>query len=191
MNNYEFLEELSEARIFKRLDLLKGSKADDIAIMMLNMILALIIIWHEDQDKAKRYTQIMMTEPYFLGFKTTQTDLYNALVLLLRQEKYSDKIVPNYNISLPELRIKRVIRYLSQGRYDKDEMYQLLTIIYRNIKGITGEHNRMRRQFAFYENLSIEDKIRNLRWLMLQFRAGKARYSDIYPMLDIIWKRIT
>jgi len=191
MSNYEFLQSLSEARIFKRLDLLKGTSADDIAIMMLNMILALIIIWHEDNNKAKRYTQVMMQDPYFVGFKTTQTDLYNALVLLLRQEKYSNKIRTNYNISLPELRLKRVMRYLSQGRYDKDEMYQLLTLIYRNIKGITGEHHRMRRQFAFYDNLSNEDKIRNLRWLMLQLRSGKARYSDIYPMLDTIWKRLT
>ena len=123
MSNYEFLQSLSEARIFKRLDLLKGTSADDIAIMMLNMILALIIIWHEDNNKAKRYTQVMMQDPYFVGFKTTQTDLYNALVLLLRQEKYSNKIRTNYNISLPELRLKRVMRYLSQGRYDKDEMY--------------------------------------------------------------------
>jgi len=61
----------------------------------------------------------------------------------------------------------------------------------RTIKGWSSDHQRARRQLHKYDDMSSFDKIRNLRWLMVQMRTGKARYSDMYPMLQKIWNRLT
>lgn len=191
MSNYEFFQELNEARIFKNLNLVRGVKADDLAIMLLNMFFALNFIWHEDRNAAIKYAQSMMRDPNLTGYRTTQTDMFNTIVLLLHQEKYSDRIDTRYNITIPEYRIKRILRDMARGRVDEDDYHQLFLLMMRQIKGVTSDHQRIRRQLHLYDQMSTQDKIRNLRWLMLQFRVGKARYSDLYPLMDRVWKRIT
>jgi len=110
---------------------------------------------------------------------------------LLHQEKYSDRINTKYDITIPEYRIKRILRDMARGRVDEDDYHQLFLLMMRQIKGVTSDHQRIRRQLHLYDQMSTQDKIRNLRWLMLQFRVGKARYSDLYPLMDKVWKRIT
>ena len=191
MSNYEFFNELSEARIFKNLNLVQGVSAENLALILLNMFFALNFIWHEDKDSAIKYAKSMMRDPNLTGYRTTQTDMFNTIVLLLHQEKYSDRLNTQYNVTIPEYRIKRILRDMARGRVDEDDYHQLFLLMMRQIKGTTSEHQRIRRQLHLYDKMSAEDKIRNLRWLLLQFRVGKARYSDLYPMLDKIWKRIT
>jgi hypothetical protein len=191
MSKFEFFSELKEARIFKNLNLVDGTKADDLAILMLNMFFALNFIWHEDRASAVKYARNIMSQPGFKGFRTTQPDLYNAITLLLHQEKYSDKLITRYDITIPELRIKRILRDMSGGRVDEDDYHQLFLLMMRTIKGVSSDHQRVRRQLRRYDEMTSFDKIRNLRWLMLQMRTGKARYSDMYPMLQKIWNRLT
>lgn len=191
MSKFEFFDELSEARIFRNLSLVDGTSADDLAIIMINMFFALNFIWHEDKSSAVDYARRVMRNPGFDGFRTTQTDMFNAIVLLLNQEQYSDKIVTNYNLSIPEFRIKRILRDMANGRMDKEDNLQLFLIFMRTIKkGWTINHTRIRQQLHRYDDMSSFDKVRNLRWLMLQFRVGKARYSDMYPMLQKVWNRL-
>jgi hypothetical protein len=191
MSKFEFFSELSEARIFKNLNLVDGTKADDLAILMLNMFFALNFIWHEDRASAIKYARNIMSQPGFKGFRTTQPDMYNAITLLLHQEKYADRLITRYDITIPELRIKRILRDMSGGRVDEDDYHQLFLLMMRTIKGVSSDHQRVRRQLRRYDEMSSFDKIRNLRWLMLQMRTGKARYSDMYPMLQKIWNRLT
>jgi hypothetical protein len=191
MSKFEFFSELKEARIFKNLNLVDGTKADDLAILMLNMFFALNFIWHEDRASAVKYARNIMSQPGFKGFRTTQPDLYNAITLLLHQEKYSDKLITRYDITIPELRIKRILRDMSGGRVDEDDYHQLFLLMMRTTKGVSSDHQRVRRQLRRYDEMTSFDKIRNLRWLMLQMRTGKARYSDMYPMLQKIWNRLT
>jgi len=191
MSNFEFFSELKEARVFKNLNLVDGTKADELGLLLVNMFFALNFIWHEDRSSAVSYARNIMSQPAFKGFRTTQPDMYNAIVLLLHQEKYSDKIVTRYDITIPELRIKRILRDMTNGRVDEDDYHQLFLLLMRTIRGWTSDHQRVRRQLHLYDEMSSFDKIRNLRWLMLQFRTGKARYSDMYPMLQKIWNRLT
>jgi hypothetical protein len=191
MSKFEFFGELQEARIFKNLNLVDGTKADELGLLLVNMFFALNFIWHEDRASAVKYARNIMSQPGFKGFRTTQPDMYNAITLLLHQEKYSDKLITRYDITIPELRIKRILRDMSGGRVDEDDYHQLFLLMMRTIKGVSSDHQRVRRQLRRYDEMSSFDKIRNLRWLMLQMRTGKARYSDMYPMLQKIWSRLT
>lgn len=191
MSKFEFFSELKEARVFKSLNLVDGTKADDLGLLLVNMFFALNFIWHEDRSAAISYARNIMSQPAFKGFRTTQPDMYNTIVLLLHQEKYSDRLITRYDITIPELRIKRILRDMASGRVDEDDYHQLFLLLMRTIKGWTSDHQRARRQLHLYDEMSSFDKIRNLRWLMLEMRKGKARYSDMYPMLQKIWNRLT
>lgn len=191
MSKFEFFDELNETRIFRNLNLVDGTKADDLGLLLVNMFFALNIIWHEDRASAVKYARSIMRQSDFKGFRTTQPDMYNAITLLMHQEQYSDKLVTRYDVKIPELRIKRILRDMSGGRVDEDDYHQLFLLMMRTIKGWTSDHQRARRQLHRYDEMSSFDKIRNLRWLMLQMRTGKARYSDMYPMLQKIWNRLT
>ena len=191
MSKFEFFDELNETRIFRNLNLVDGTKADDLGLLLVNMFFALNIIWHEDRASAVKYARSIMRQSDFKGFRTTQPDMYNAITLLMHQEQYSDKLVTRYDVKIPELRIKRILRDMSGGRVDEDDYHQLFLLMMRTIKGWTSDHQRARRQLHRYDEMSSFDKIRNLRWLMLQMRTGKVRYSDMYPMLQKIWNRLT
>jgi len=191
MSKFEFFDELNETRIFRNLNLVDGTKADDLGLLLVNMFFALNIIWHEDRASAVKYARSIMRQSDFKGFRTTQPDMYNAITLLMHQEQYSDKLVTRYDVKIPELRIKRILRDMSGGRVDEDDYHQLFLLLMRTIKGWTSDHQRARRQLRRYDEMSSFDKIRNLRWLMLQMRTGKVRYSDMYPMLQKIWNRLT
>ena len=191
MSKFEFFDELNETRIFRNLNLVDGTKADDLGLLLVNMFFALNIIWHEDRASAVKYARSIMRQSDFKGFRTTQPDMYNAITLLMHQEQYSDKLVTRYDVKIPELRIKRILRDMSGGRVDEDDYHQLFLLMMRTIKGWTSGHQRARRQLRRYDEMSSFDKIRNLRWLMLQMRTGKVRYSDMYPMLQKIWNRLT
>ena len=191
MSKFEFFDELNETRIFRNLNLVDGTKADDLGLLLVNMFFALNIIWHEDRASAVKYARSIMRQSDFKGFRTTQPDMYNAITLLMHQEQYSDKLVTRYDVKIPELRIKRILRDMSGGRVDEDDYHQLFLLMMRTIKGWPSDHQRARRQLRRYDEMSSFDKIRNLRWLMLQMRTGKVRYSDMYPMLQKIWNRLT
>ena len=191
MSKFEFFDELNETRIFRNLNLVDGTKADDLGLMLVNMFFTLNFVWHEDRASAVKYAQSIMRQPDFKGFRTTQPDMYNAITLLMHQEQYSDKLVTRYNVKIPELRVKRILRDMARGHVDEDDYHQLFLLMMRTIKGWTSDHQRARRQLRRYDEMTSFDKIRNLRWLMLQMRTGKVRYSDMYPMLQKIWNRLT
>jgi len=191
MSKFELFSELKEARVFKNLNLVDGTKADELGLLLVNMFFALNFIWHEDRSSAIKYARDIMSQPAFKGFRTTQPDMYNTIVLLLHQEKYSDKLITRYDIVIPELRIKRILRDMAGGRVDEDDYHQLFLLLMRTIRGWSSDHQRVRRQLHLYDEMTSFDKIRNLRWLMLQMRTGKARYSDMYPSLQKIWNRLT
>ena len=189
MSEFKFFNELTETRIFKRLDYLKGQDANDICMFIIDTLLILNFLWHEDKQSAIKYAKEMMRDQSFTGFRTTQNDLYNAIVVLLHQEKYSDKIKTNYGITLPEMRLKRIIRNMSNGHFNEDDYHQLMLILFREIKGRLPEHERMRRLLHNYKTMKDGDKQTSLRFLLQRYRVGKRRYSDVYPMLDKVYRR--
>ena len=82
----------------------------------------------------------------FKGFRQSQTDLYNIITLITEQKKYADKLFNNWDIKLPELRIKRVFRQMAQEELDLGQMDQLLMILQRMFKGLlSGDQLIIRR----------------------------------------------
>jgi len=179
----EFIQQLEESRTFKRLSLVHGMTVDEIAIKVLNFLLALKVLYYEDQKQASRYAQQLVNQQSYTGFKTSQPDLYNVLVLVFKQDQYSN-LIKTSNVILPELRIKRNLRNMAAGNLDERDYNELLIMMLRRLKGVESLHWRLRRRIAEYDKLEKQDKAHIMRYLMLLMRKGEQIYPDLYIAIE-------
>jgi len=182
-SKYNFIENLEESRTYKRLSLVRGMSVDEIAIKVLNFLLALKVLYHEDQKQASRYAQQLVNQQSYSGFKTSQPDLYNVLVLVFKKDQYSD-LIGTSTVILPELRIKRNLRNMASGRVDERDYNELLIMMLRRLKGVESLHWRLRRRIAEYDKLEKQDKAHIMRYLMLLMRKGEQIYPDLYIAIE-------
>lgn len=117
-NMLSFIQELTEARLYRGEQTLEGKKADDLANIAYLMIMMLEILRHEDFKYAQDYARSTLSYSSFDHMRSSATDLYNLLSVLNEQTEYEDRITPNPSISVPALQIKRYLRDLENGRKD-------------------------------------------------------------------------
>ena len=91
-------QEINEARMTKRLDDFRGESANTVAQILFDNLLALQILAQTKPNRAAEYARDVMTQQQFDRWRINQPDLYNLIVLVLNQDKYSDIILQNKNI---------------------------------------------------------------------------------------------
>jgi hypothetical protein len=179
-------QEINEARMTKRLDDFRGESANTVAQILFDNLLALQILAQTKPNRAADYARDVMTQQQFDRWRINQPDLYNLIVLVLNQDKYSDIILQNKNIVVPELRFKRNIREIASGRIDNQDFTQLMLILQNRISGISGYQANVRRAAGDWDSLTASEQqiqIRNLLQHMNTYRFN----SDLYTAL----KRLT
>ena len=139
-------EELLEARYYRNLSKQYGKSVNDLASSIFDHLLMMYTLYHVKHKVAKKYSADMMKNVQFDGFRQSMPDFYNLLTLVIQQKKYADKLFNNWDIKLPELRIKRVFRQMAQEELDLGQMDQLLMILQRMFKGLlSGDQLIIRR----------------------------------------------
>jgi hypothetical protein len=116
---FAFLQELTEARMYRNTTTLSGKKATELAKVAFLMFMMLEILRHEDKSFAKRYSLDSMWYDNFASLKSSSTDLHNVLSVLANQSKYADKITTNLSIAVPILQIRKYLRDIENDRKDK------------------------------------------------------------------------
>jgi hypothetical protein len=116
---FSFLQELTEARMYRNTTTLSGKKATELAKVAFLMFMMLEILRHEDKSFAKRYSLDSMWYDNFASLKSSSTDLHNVLSVLANQSKYADKITTNLSIAVPILQIRKYLRDIENDRKDK------------------------------------------------------------------------
>jgi hypothetical protein len=116
---FAFLQELTEARMYRNTTTLSGKKATELAKVAFLMFMMLEILRHEDNSFAKRYSLDSMWYDNFASLKSSSTDLHNVLAVLANQSKYADKITTDLNIAVPILQIRKYLRDIENDRKDK------------------------------------------------------------------------
>ena len=71
--------------------------------------------------------------------------MYNIITLITEQKKYADKLFNNWDITLPELRLKRILRDMSNGDLNERDFSQTMMILQRRFKGLKGDQLWLRR----------------------------------------------
>ena len=139
-------DELQEARYYRQLAKQQGKSINNIAHTLYDHLLALYVLYKVDKSAAQGYATQMSKNIQFDGFRQSMPDLFNILTLIIQQEKYADRLFNNWSVTLPEMRIKRIIRDMARGDLNAGDMDQLLMILQRQFKSILdGDQMRIRR----------------------------------------------
>jgi len=154
----EFLRDITESRMYRRLSQFGGKSVDEIARQTYTHLLMLRSLYDLDKPKAVKYAQDIVGNLNFNGFRASMPDLYNMIVMIMDQKKYADKLFNNWDITLPEMRIKRVFRQMAQGQLDSNDFAQLMLILQRKIPGLDGDQMRMRRMVQNTTKSSEQDQ---------------------------------
>jgi len=175
----EFIKELIESRMYRRLSQMKGKDVTDIANQMFNHLLMLRDLYELDKPKAMSYAQEVVNNLNFSGFRLSMPDLYNMVVMVMQQKKYADHLYNNWDIVLPEMRIKRVFRDIASGTLNSSDFAQLMLILQRKMK-LDADQMRMRRMVQTPELTKSDYAWMRKRLIQKTRRAINSDLHEIY-----------
>lgn len=141
----EFIKNIIESRMYRRLEQVKGTDVATLGSLVFDHMLMLRVLYYIDQKKAQSYAKATMKQQNFNGFRQSMTDMYNFLTLVISQRQYANKLFNDWDIQIPELRLKRVLRAVADGELDERDYDQLLMILQRRFKDLTSDQMWLRR----------------------------------------------
>ena len=183
----KFLQEINESRLYKRLIQVNGKSVDDIAERLFEHMLALQIFANENPRLAARYARNVMKMESFTGFRTSQSDLYNLITLVLKQEQYSHLLDTDSSVGLPELRLRRNLRELARGEFNNNDYSALMLMMQNRFKKLPGILVVLRRRISGWKSLSPGDKKATIRTLLIAMRERGIQsefYVHLQKMID-------
>ncbi len=181
------LKDIVESRMYYRLEQLHGKRVDDLASSLFSCLLMLKILWYVESKAAQTYTKNIIQNISFDRFRTTMPDLYNILVVVMRQHKYADMLYNDWNIIVPELRIKRILRQLSVGELDENDYDQLLMILQRQFKNLSSDQIKIRRIVSSWKASPDREHRYAIDRLLLIMR--RPTNSDLYMIFQNVVNR--
>lgn len=186
----EFIRELNESRLFKKLEYVYGRNMNDIATRLFEHLLALQIFANEDRGTAKKYATKMMEASGFDGFRTSQLDLYNLITLILNPEKYSYLFADDTKFVIPELRLRRNLLALKRGSFDNNDYSYMMLMLQQQFKDIPPYLYVLRRQISDWKRLTSNQKSEVAQRLLYMMREKSSMQSDLYMLLQRLQKTI-
>jgi hypothetical protein len=181
-NKFEFLDSLTEARMLRHLSSVKGEDVNAIASKLFSHLLALRILVAEDAEDGKQYASDTLQYSSFKTFKVSMPDLYNLIVLVTKQYEYADTLFNDWALTLPEMRLRRVLRDLASGAKDQNDFNELMLIMQRKLS-LSSVQIQTRRAVSDYDELSPSIKAALIRRLLIEMRVDGPQ-SDLYIALQ-------
>lgn len=179
--SFEFIRELSEARLFRNPKKLSDMDMSELADNFFSVVLALQILRHADPKTAARYAQQTMAGNALDGWRSSGSDIHNMAIMLKNPERYKDKLDVDRRVSLPELQYKTWLRNISQGKDDSDYDRRFLFKLQQGL-GITSGVLRMaRRTVADWDDSDAHDRKLAATRVNLGLKQG-LQSSDIYAL---------
>lgn len=165
----EFIQELTEARLFRNRDTLNGRSARNIADICFLALLAMEILRTLDSSYAKKYSNDTLSYGQFKTMRNNATDLHNLLAVLNNQSEYAGKMQPDLTISVPVLQIRRYLRDLDNDRKDKPVDRQFFYKLQSFLKITNGEYKELRRAIVDWRFNSAVEKRNIIRTIKNEF----------------------
>lgn len=116
--SFEFVKELSEAKLFRNPTKLKDASVGQLADTFFNAILGLEILKYTDPLAAQKYAKQTLAYGNLNGWRSSGSDLHNLAHLLINNRSYTDKLEMDRVVTVPELQFKTYLRNLAQGKKD-------------------------------------------------------------------------
>ena len=133
---YEFVKELSEARLFRKPSNIPEVSIGTIGENLFNAALALHIMKYENPKVAAAYAQRTLATGLD-NWRSSGSDFNNMVQILATPEKYKDKVNVNKSIAIPELQLKTWLRNISNSKYDEQTDRRFFLALQRQL-GVTS-----------------------------------------------------
>ena len=177
-----FLQELQEARAFRRISHVKGESVESLAAKLFAHFLALRILMEESPTEAKRYCDEVMSYHYFKEFRTSQPDMYNLIVLIMQQYDYADVLFNNWKLKIPEMRMRRILRSWQSQKPDDADFGGFMIVLQKMLPDLPSTLITIRREIPNYSKLlPVEQKTLAQRLLIIMRDTGIQ--SDLWILL--------
>ena len=102
---FEFVKELSEARVFRNPTNLPAVGIATVAENFFNAALALQIMRYENPKAAQAYAQRTLAGG-FDGWRSSGSDFNNMAQILMNPDRYSDRLTVDRTVGVPRLQLK-------------------------------------------------------------------------------------
>lgn len=152
----DFIQELTEARLYRNSSTLDGKPAAELAKIAYIMFLVIEILRHEDKKYAVQYVKDTMYYDEFKHMRGSATDFHNVLSVLNNQEDYP--IQPDAQISVPLLQVKRYFRNIENNKVEAGLDRDLLIKLEHYLKISDTQLKHIRRTVAFWTSASNNEK---------------------------------
>jgi len=174
---------LSESRAYRTPRQLNGLKQSQLGEQLFEQLLALQILANSDPAYAARVAEEIMKLQNWPGFRTSQPDLYNVIAMIMKPNKFKDRIAQDVVITIPELRLKRNLRNIAKRDYQNSDYSYMMLMLQRNmVDFLPAPLIQMRRQIARWNNIIPRDKNTIRDRLMLQMRKSGLQ-NEFYEFL--------
>lgn len=174
-----FLQELTEARIYKDGTSIRGKSAESIAELVYLITLLLEVLRFEDKGTARNYAEETLKFNNFDSMKTSGTDYHNLIAVLNNQSKYDVYINSNYSIAIPYLQLRRYLKDFSASSSSHSVDRQFLIKLEEFLK--VSKYKSIRRVVADWHLASDTEK----KDVFIQLRR---RFKDMMINIDI-WQK--
>jgi len=162
---------LTESRAYRTPRHLNGLTLKQLGEQLFEQLLALQIFVNSDPAYAARIAEEIMNLQNWPGFRTSQPDLYNVIAILMKPEKFKDRVVQNAQITIPELRLKRNLRQIMKREFNNSDYSYMMLMLQRQMEDfLPAPLIQMRRQISNWERQTPRDKNTIRQRLMLQMR---------------------
>jgi hypothetical protein len=174
---------LSESRAYRTPRQLNGLKQSQLGEQLFEQLLALQILANSDPAYAARVAEEIMKLQNWPGFRTSQPDLYNVIAMIMKPNKFKDRIAQDVVITIPELRLKRNLRNIAKRDYQNSDYSYMMLMLQRNmVDFLPAPLIQMRRQIANWNRIVPRDKNVIRDRLMLQMRKSGLQ-NEFYEFL--------
>ena len=174
---------LSESRAYRTPRQLNGLTQKKVGEQLFEQLLALQILANSDPDYASRIADNIMKLQNWPGFRTSMPDLYNIITIAMKPKLFKDRIAQDFNIVVPELRLKRNLRNIAKRDFQNSDYSYMMLMLQRNMSDfLPAPLIQMRRQIANWQRIVPRDKSVIRDRLMLQMRKSGLQ-NEFYEFL--------
>jgi len=174
---------LEESRAYRTPRQLNGLKQSNLGEQLFEQLLALQILANSDPAYAARVAENIMKLQNWPGFRTSQPDLYNIIAIIMKPNKFKDRVAQDVVITIPELRLKRNLRAIAKRDFQNSDYSYMMLMLQRNmVDFLPAPLIQMRRQISIWERIVPRDKNVIRDRLMLQMRKSGLQ-NEFYEFL--------
>ena len=191
------MKSIRESSLLQSLSSIKRYNARNVADLTFLFLITLHVLRSEwsSAPNAKLYASQTLAFGNWIDVKSSNTDLYQMLVILMSHKEYVTNLLQNHkasdalihDIDLDPSDIKRFLRNIASSTYDFNLASRMLYQLERDLRITTTNYKSVRRICSDWNTSHIDDEAKMLAITrLLQALKAKAPNGDLTRQLDAL-----